>query len=52
MLWNRYETDRPYLNMYAQEHFEPASGITDCDALEREILKIDDQLRGSSHAII
>ena len=52
MLWNRYETDRPYLNMYAEEHFETGSGITDTEALRSEILKIDDQMRGQSHALI
>ena len=52
MLWNRYETDRPYLNMYAAEHFESGSGITDCEALEREILKIDDQMQGYPRAVV
>ncbi len=38
--------------MYAAEHFEPGSGITDCEALEREILKIDDQMQGYPRAVV
>ena len=52
MLWNRYETDRPCLNMYAEEHFEPGSGITDTQSIENEIIKIDDQMNGKPHALV
>lgn len=52
MLWNRYESDRPYLNMYQNEQFEVGTGMTDPEAIEKEILHIDDMLHGSSHAII
>lgn len=52
MLWNRYDTDRPFLNMYAAEHFEPGTGFTDPDAIEKEILHIDDEMKGQPHAII
>ena len=52
MLWNRYESDRPYLNMYIDEHFEPGTGMTDPEAIEKEILHIDDMMKGQPHAII
>lgn len=52
MLWNRYETDRPYLNMYAQEHFETGSGISDTESLKQEILKIEKQMHGQPHEMI
>ncbi|MGI6172508.1 MAG: pyruvate formate lyase family protein [Christensenellales bacterium] len=52
MLWNRYETDRPFLNMYIREHFESGSGITDCEALKREILKIESDMRGQPRCIV
>ncbi len=52
MLWNRYEADRPYLNMYAEEHFEVASGISDCAELEKNILRIEKQMRGQPRPLI
>ena len=52
MLWNRYESDRPFLNMYAEEHFETGSGITDPEALKNEILKIERDMQGEPHALI
>lgn len=52
MLWNRYGKDRPYLNMYKAESFEPGSGISDVSALEKEILKINLDMKGQPHAII
>ena len=52
MLWNRYESDRPYLNMYQNEHFEAGTGMTDPDSIEKEILHIDDVLCGVSHTIV
>lgn len=52
MLWNRYEMDRPYLNMYLNEAFEPGSGITDTQELEKEIRKIKGDMEGKPHALI
>lgn len=52
MLWNRYETDRSYLNMYVEEHFETGSGISDPEVLKEEILKIENSMHGQPHALV
>ena len=40
------------LNMYKAESFEPGSGISDVSALEKEILKINLDMKGQPHAMI
>jgi pyruvate-formate lyase len=44
MLWERYKTDKPYLDLYAEPHFAPASGIVDNEILCREIARIAESL--------
>lgn len=48
MLWNRFEQDRVYLDLFAHPHFEPATGIIEEQDAIAAIARID----GPSHAII
>jgi len=48
MLWGRYEEDRQYLDLYANPHFEPSSGIIDNEILCKEIQRIVDTLEESN----
>lgn len=52
MLWNRFDSDKSRLNMYENEHYEPGSGISDVGELKREILKIEQDMRGKPKEII
>ena len=38
MLWNRFESDKPFLDLYATPHFDPSTGIT---TVEEAVAAVD-----------
>lgn len=48
MLWNRFAADRESLDLYADPHFDPATGVID----EQEAIDAVAKIEGRSHAII
>ena len=47
MLWNRFEQDREFLDLYENPHFDAATGIIDPDDAVNAVKRID----GRSHPL-
>ena len=52
MLWHRYDQDRADLDMYSSPRFATGSGIADRETISRELLRIDDEMKGQPHPLI
>lgn len=48
MLWNRFKQDREFLDLYANPHFDPATGVVE----EKEAMEAISRIEGKSHAIV
>ena len=48
MLWNRFAQDREFLDLYANPHFDPSTGIIE----EQEAIEAISKIDGPSHAHI
>ncbi len=51
MLWNRLDSDRPFLNHYIDPRFDEGSGIEDIPLLERKLSALLDEYRDLPHPV-
>ena len=42
MLWNRFKQDREFLDLYANPHFDPATGVVEKKEAMEAIKTVDD----------
>ena len=52
MLWNRFDQDRKKLDLYANPHFEPESGISDRDEIMEGVERMLYDMEGQPHTLI
>ena len=52
MIWNRFESDKPYMNHFANPVLDEGSGITDMTELKHNILSMYETMKDLPHPII